>query len=599
MELPRTLQSWSAWLELFPREMTQSLGQMLQRLDRAVGPLRVRSETGNGEPDGFDGLSRRGSYERLLLTEWLLADEMPDEFLRRAVMGEHAFYQVARREPAGSRLSVALFDAGPSQLGSPRIAHIASLIVLSRRAEAAGAEFRWGVLQQRDTPLQTAAMESMCLLLEARSLREADAEDFTYWRERLGSAGSVDDFWVVGGVRLERLLLERRVSRLYVSDPVDTDQRCLTAAVHSPGRPSLDITLPLPEEKQCGRLLRDPFGTARSAPRRAGGEFAPTSNFVWAQNGTKLIARSSPNSLVVYSVPNSPSAGTGRPKIRTAKTEKSIILAAGRVQKATVSLHSNTNNFFVLDCIGGHHNTLPMGVFPDISTVHSSEDCDLEDSPLTPCFSALALSFIEPNVFALLPGNRLFEFGRKGDDQPFSRLVSSDVSMLAPVRESGNIVYAERGEGRWTLTSIGANDIETMEFSCDEDARDAFFGCGGTLEHPDFGMAALQVGLNEWVILTDENSTRLKVWDGQDVVGVIGPREYGKSPALLVLEDRRLLKVLGSDWSLDLPRANADIVQASASHANPYIAYATAAGEIVIYSVTHEADLYRLETGAQ
>ena len=131
-----------------------------------------------------------------------------------------------------------------------------------------------------------------------------------------------------------------------------------------------------------------------------------------------------------------------------------------------------------------------------------------------------------------------------------------------------------------------------------DDARDAFFGCGGSLEHPDFGMAALQVGRNEWVILTDENSTRLEVSDDQDVVGVIGPREYGNSPALLVLEDRRLLRAVGSDWSIDLPRANADIVHVSASHANPFIAYATETGEVVIYSLTHEADLYRLEAGS-
>src|SRR5687768_17876785 len=45
------------------------------------------------------------------------------------------------------------FDAGPNQLGSPRIAQIAALIVLSRRAEAAGVRFAWGILQEPDAPL--------------------------------------------------------------------------------------------------------------------------------------------------------------------------------------------------------------------------------------------------------------------------------------------------------------------------------------------------------------------------------------------------------------------------------------------------------------
>jgi hypothetical protein len=120
VELPRALTPWAAYLQLFPRELVLALGPMVRRLDSVIGPLRAQGRRGDGDPDGFDGLARRGSYERLLLSEWLLAEEVPEEFVRRAAMREHGFLHLARREPVGSRVSVALFDAGPNQIGAPR-----------------------------------------------------------------------------------------------------------------------------------------------------------------------------------------------------------------------------------------------------------------------------------------------------------------------------------------------------------------------------------------------------------------------------------------------------------------------------------------------
>ena len=600
MELPRTLMPWSAWLELFPREIIQSFGPMLQRLDRAVGPLRVQSEIGKGEPDGFDGLARRGSYERLLLTEWLLADEMPDEFLRRAIMWEHAFYQVARREPAGSRLSAALFDAGPSQLGSPRLAHLAALIVLARRAEAAGAEFRWGVLQSRELPLLSASEDSMRRLLDARSLREADADDLAHWQERLSSGGRSDDFWLVGGTRLERLLPERRVSRLFVTDALDTEERSVTATIQSPGRPTLDITLPLPEEKFCGRLLRDPFGAGRSAPRRVAGRFAPISNFIWGQNGTKLIARCAANALVVYPVPNSPLAGAGRPKIYTAKSETSVILAAGRMHKALVALQVTAEGQLSLESIGGQTGSLPIGLYPGLPPHLLKSLLDLPEKPLAACFSASADKDGWVSVYTALSNGLLAELRGKGRETGQTRIADRQVYAFAPVKENSGLVSARREENRWRLEGFASKrHSDHLNRPCSASSKLAFFGCGGSLEHPDYGIPALQIDANQWLVITDEDDVHIEVDAAQEVVGVIGPRRYGNSPGLIVLEaDRRSVRIIGKEWTLDLPRANADIAYVSASHADPYIACVTEAGEVVIYSLTHEADLCRLEAGS-
>jgi hypothetical protein len=170
MNLPPSLAPWAGYLNIFPEEVSLALGPMIQRVSMLIGSPQPRLNEKEGEPDGFDGLNRRGTYERLLLSEWMLADELEDEFMRRAVMGEHLFLNRAHSSSVGTRSSLALFDAGASQLGSPRIAHIAALIVLANRADSARSTFAWGVLQQPETPAyREVNAGNIMTLLEARS----------------------------------------------------------------------------------------------------------------------------------------------------------------------------------------------------------------------------------------------------------------------------------------------------------------------------------------------------------------------------------------------------------------------------------------------
>lgn len=146
MRLPATLAPWRQWLDWFDPEPAAALGELLLRLHPLLGAFRLRALRGQVEPEGIDDLRRRGSYERLLLSEWALADAAPEEFDRRAAGGEHLFLSpklIARQTDA---LTVAVFDSGPAQLGAPRLLHIALWILLAQRAQAAKARFLWGVL---------------------------------------------------------------------------------------------------------------------------------------------------------------------------------------------------------------------------------------------------------------------------------------------------------------------------------------------------------------------------------------------------------------------------------------------------------------------
>src|SRR6187399_1615164 len=254
MKLPPSLVPWRVQLERFPEEIALGLAPLVQRLAAAVGPL-ASAYLGSEQPDGFDGVSPRGEYQRLLASEWLLADEEPDEFLRRAAMREHLFLRLAERDPKGCKRSIALFDAGPSQLGSPRLAHLAMLAVLERRALAAGAEFEFGVLQ-RPEPARRAA--DVLHLLHSRSPLEASAAQIASWLELLQPIAAEDEIWWVGGPRLEQLLAGHRGPRMLVRDPLRAENDRLDVELHVRERRQ-QVVLQLPDPRLRARLIRNPF----------------------------------------------------------------------------------------------------------------------------------------------------------------------------------------------------------------------------------------------------------------------------------------------------------------------------------------------------
>ena len=75
--LPPALASWTGALSALTPAFTVALGPLLRGLDDLVA-TRVPRPAADGEPDGYDGLSRGGPPHRLLASQWLLADELPE-----------------------------------------------------------------------------------------------------------------------------------------------------------------------------------------------------------------------------------------------------------------------------------------------------------------------------------------------------------------------------------------------------------------------------------------------------------------------------------------------------------------------------------------
>ena len=594
MNLPSSLAQWAVYLKIFPEEVSLALGPIIQRISMLIGSPQARLNEKEGEPDGFDGLNRRGTYERLLLSEWMLADELEDEFMRRAVMGEHLFLNRARSSPVGTRASLALFDAGPSQIGSPRIAHIAALIVLANRAESSGSSFSWGVLQQPETATyRDVNASTLMTLLEARSHREVSDTQVAAWEQQLETWSGLEDVWLIGGQRLSRIQTQRRSSRLVIEDVLEPGKRELILSSNSASGSSREITLELPEHKVSTRLLRDPFAAAVPEIQKTGSTHTG-SGLLFDMTGTKLFTRTAKWGVCAFNVPNSPRAGTGPPRNYHTRKWQSVC-AVGRVGRA-IALISPDEHFVHLEYCRQAPIKLPPGNYTGYNNnVFFTPSSD--DGPLTPCFG---LPW-EGEIAAVDGAGSLFRFSRMKSaskslgSKPLSGMVQLIATEVLAVNIfNSRLVYVGREcpDNQFRIVSIGEEISRNTPL--EEKALRAFFGPPSDQAHPEFGLLALEQTEFQWVVITGKGQQVLVKPHGAKVFGVLVNERSGGEAGLLALEDnRRTVTLNGRDWRKEIFHAHAPVEHIAHCQRVPYIAYSTVDGEIVIYSVRHHADLCR------
>ena len=595
MNLPPSLAPWASYLNIFPEEVSLALGPMIQRVSMLIGAPQPRLNEKEGEPDGFDGLNRRGTYERLLLSEWMLADELEDEFMRRAVMGEHLFLSRAHSSPVGTRSSLALFDAGPSQIGSPRIAHIAALIVLANRADTAHSSFSWGVIQELETIYRDVNAGNLMALLEGRSDCEVCDTHVELWEEQLATWSGLDDVWLIGGNRLSRIKTAKRSSRLYVEDVLEPDKRELRLSCTGASGSLSEVTLELPPHTISTRLLRDPFDAAVPEIQKTAASTYTGSGLLFDMTGTKLFTRTAKWGVTAFNVPNSPRAGAGRP--RSYHTHKwQSVCAVGRVGRA-IALISAEDRLVNLEYCRQAPIKLPPGAYAGYnSNVFFTASAD--DGPLMPCFS---LPW-DGEMAAIDGAGCLFRFSRlKGEAKSLgSRPLSGTVHLVATDVLAVNIfdsrlVYVGREwpDDEFRIVSVGRGHVDRAT-TFEGKALRAFFGPPSDSAHPQYGLLALEQNEFQWIVITSNQRQDLVKPYGAKVFGVLAEARSIAEVGLLALEDDLMTVSLnGRNWRKEILRAHAQIKHIALCQREPYIAYSTVDGEIVIYSAQHRADLCR------
>jgi hypothetical protein len=261
--LPDALRPWREWLSWFEPDLAVQLGPMLQRLHPLLGSFRGHSQGGEPELEGLDDLRLRGSYQHLLASEWLLAEDMPDEFLRRAASGEHMFLAPRPRARRADRSVIALFDSGPLQLGAPRLAHIAIWILLARRAQQAQAEFRWGSLQSPGELFEARSTGNLKTLLFRRTFALPNAASLAAWRNALDERRTSGELWAIGA-SFDQTELQVAPSFTHrVCLQKDLQGTALDVSLFERGT-QRGTRLPLPESNSAAPLLRGWFNREAS-----------------------------------------------------------------------------------------------------------------------------------------------------------------------------------------------------------------------------------------------------------------------------------------------------------------------------------------------
>jgi len=304
--LPSALSRWREQLQLFPDDLAAELGRLILKLSPAVDSLSRDEHDLAGDVDGFDGISNRGSYERLLASEWVLSRAAPLEFLRRAAAGEQAFLRLSRRTPAQPERTLALFDAGPDQLGDCRIVQLALLVLLVQRCESQGRELCWQLLHhQGEMPRSGLDESSVRAFLQGRIGLRASSATVASWLAHHAGAR----IWLIGAhstvlhgnAAFARITLKERVTLEAPSVDVLLER----------GAEQRRAALLLPQVEQCVRLLRDPFELAK--PRHA---IVPAiqGGVLLSGSGSRLFYCTRDGAVVAIPVANSPQAPLGKPR---------------------------------------------------------------------------------------------------------------------------------------------------------------------------------------------------------------------------------------------------------------------------------------------
>jgi hypothetical protein len=586
--LPRSLARWAAQLDVFDGEIALALAPLAQKLAAVIGPYVHRHTEGRVAPDGFGGLAKRGSYERLIASDWMLADELPEEFMRRSVMGEHLFWKLAYREPAQSRSVLALFDAGPEQLGAPRLLHLATLAVLHARAQRLKVAFHWAVLQGEDMYEGMSAQE-IKIFLGARGHLSATAEDFERWSARTDEAALSGEIWIIGGDRSRRFA-PRQWSALRISEPLEPGVAKLRAEVCRAGKPARSIELQLPAPQLCARALRDPFPAVRPKPAVPPAATLPVE--MQAEGmvffGRRLYMLAEKKHVLSALVPNSTHARQGG--VRRYEIHHETPVAVGRSSRATVVAAVNDSRTYL--SLRSYGRTVFLA---DGNYQISREDA----ARLPRGFSHLVCH--GPNIYLLGAMGSLLRMFRETlthRSQTFE-LIYDRALAISQKGESVCIASWDAPPRQSPLVRVLELDSMRSLYSFDTllPPQQAFFGYGTDTDSPVFGLLAVGYGERQWEITNGKSRWQLVVPPGFTVWGVL--RQSGYEETLVVVEDDGYsVSLCGIHGIRNLLRCSSRVTAMAVSQDLPLIACHTANGEYVVYSVRHGATVLAFK-GAQ
>ena len=576
--LPRALAGWEQELACLPADLGSALAPMLGRLRAALGPLRSRAGD-DGEPDGYSALARRGPMERLVVSQWALLDEAPDELLRRASSGELLFVDLARRTPHVDRRVVVLFDAGPAQLGAPRIAHLALLLVMARRAREAGATLAWGVLGRPADGLRALVDEpAIEALLAARSALAPTTAQLESWAEHTPLERGSEPWIVSDGALAARA--PSAWSRVIVEDPLDPERRALDVAIVRRRRPPIAVELALPDERTCSRLLRAPFAGRQAAPARAdraSPALHPETQLAFTPDGQRLLARTARGGVAVFGLGGSASTP------RTLELPPGwSLLAAGVDGRRIVVVAADEQGRLRARGVAAQADRWQ-------TIAHGAGSLLAMPERLDPAFYGPCTAI--GNALLFVSGGALFQVRHPGHAEPRSELLCDGVSRLAPRRQRhmGLAIVRETEAAIEVLTDAadGSRPTVLRTFARAPETGAPVLGSG----HDGQAQLGVCMGPRELALVeltTRATPSKIPVEDASRVVGVVSwwrEGQQGLSGAVAQSADARGLVVVTHHGPASSVRLPASIAHVAPCTTQRRIAVALTDGTIHVLSL--------------
>jgi hypothetical protein len=580
MQLPAPISTWSQILSLFPDDIAQTLRSLSSRLAPLLGPLPQTVKQGIEQADGFDGLSNRGHYERLLMTEWAMARCAPVEFLRRATAGEHLFLEPARKQPHEQKGIVALFDAGPHQIGKPRLLHLALLILLARRAEQAKADLFWGLFQDPGcTCHRTVTQASVTALLEGRSPSPLGEKWLTPWQEHL-SGHNLLECWCVTPSRFDGVFQQQ--ANIRIDEPLTAKVDKLRVSVESSNRCKA-AEIELAPDNIATRLLRRPFAPPPNQKIRSNKR---QSDIIISYNGRKL-AYCAGNTLYLHSIPGSPNAKLGR--VRTLSFPPDQQLVAVNISRKRLSAITQDSGYW-------YYHRFPD--LPEALQQNKSQRIPLAESSIAPFFFDQGT---KGSRLLLLDANQRIRSMQLPPEKNLFQAIAQQVFYLG-----------DAGVGPCYARHAGAGEIELVWYlgaehpckarfpSIDSRSPGFFIHASGGWNKCRIGAVAVEQSGNRWSLHSHQHKTEVDLQSGDQPCGVLKHsfEEDIKSDNDLWLivhnPSEQAVYALGDRQRYPLMEHCGDIDQVSLNPKHPYLHYVSAQGDDTVYCLQRRVELMRI-----
>lgn len=577
-ELPRNIAGWSEPLAILREELVGELSVWLPRLATLFGPMRSQDQAGQVTVDGVSGLSRRGSYERLLASEWAIRSAAPLEFLRRAAGSEHLFVDLKRQEPAGSRRCLVLLDSGPDQLGVPRIVQLAALIVLARRAEAAGAELQWGCIQRSaHPPWDNADRIALGHLLKNRSAEPPTAEGFSAWLASLDHPRPGDELWVLGGDAAAGLA-PRGATILTITDPPHPADP-IGVTLRRSGSGQRRLALPMPAAAHQATLLTRPFRPEPTAPQASAapaGTISPLRPcFTFSHSGARLLGIEASGAYVGIRLP----IGERPPRVERLSIPHGFrVVAMGWHKGAYILIYNES--------------TEELSVYARNAqeTLQAHDETPYVMDLLSPAPVFLQRSQSRRRTRFLMLGEVIDYHHHTREPE-----LHATGCLGLWMRDGRSMMVADRGAGLQLI--IEAPDRTPIQQRPIPAGSTAAFA--GFLRGAHYGLVVAGGASGDWVAHHNHTEDRIPVSRGTTVYGCMGIGKHNRKPALLVCSaDGLTLALSRQDMLLALPTESARVVYAAASPCTPHVAWMTESGSVHIWDVAQDAAVTTLTADA-